>query len=102
MPEGTIYCKYSPCYFGNLSCKAQNMGDDFVTQEWVANIEHDSSEDFTNKCERMEKGEDVSLDFDFFGRDGLYEKNQLFAVYSRKDVEDLIKALQTCLLTHAS
>jgi len=42
----------------------------------------------------MEKGIDVSLDFDFYGRDGSFDDEQMYAVYTKKDVEDTIKALQ--------
>jgi hypothetical protein len=42
---------------------------------------------------RSEDGESFNLDLDCQGGDGLYKADQLFAVYERKDLGQLIKAL---------
>lgn len=38
-------------------------------------------------------GEDLAMDFDCLGRDGLFDRNQLFAVWSADDVRGLIARL---------
>jgi hypothetical protein len=43
---------------------------------------------------RLENGEEIPLDFDCQGRDGLFDLDQLFAVWSDSDVEALITRLR--------
>ena len=37
------------------------------------------------------------MDFAYEGRDGLFDKDQLFAVWSIRDIRSLIDRLQECL-----
>ena len=41
----------------------------------------------------MESGESMPVDFEVTSREGLFEEEQLFAVYEKEDVEKLIKRL---------
>lgn len=93
LPPGTVFSKYQPCCFGELMMKGDTWEHDFLCQSLTGNIKSDSSEDFFNKCRLMEQGESVDLDFDFYGRDGLFEADQLFVVYEKKDLAALIGCL---------
>ncbi len=97
LPAGTIYAKYEPCVFDGLDSKGDTLEVDFLYDGLIGNIEHDSSEDMFDKCQRMEKGESIGLDFDCTGRDGLFEESQLFAIYEKGDIEKLIGKLNRCL-----
>ena len=51
-----------------------------------------------DKLFKYEKtGESFNLDLDAYTRDGLYEKNQLFAVYEKRDIAQLVKKLEELL-----
>lgn len=99
LPIGTVFSKYEPCNFGDLMIKGatiyrEGMKDpahDFYYQSIADSID---CVDFTaTMCERKP---DQVFDFDFEceGRDGLFERDQLFAVWSTKDVWQLTERLQ--------
>lgn len=100
MPAGTVYSYYEPCSFRELEIKADEPGNydnDWLFDSVIGAVANDSSGDFSEKCQRMENGESMPLDFEYTGRDGLFEDEQLFAVYEKEDVEALIKRLQKTL-----
>jgi hypothetical protein len=102
MSAGTVYCKYQPCYFGELCVKGDSIPSDFYTGEltcspsvianWV------NSDDIFDMLDRYQKtGESFDLDLEGDGRDGLYDENQLFAIYEPKDIQQLIDKLTKLL-----
>ena len=95
MPIGTIYSKYEPCYFSGLMVKDKNSGEiDFYYNDLIGNVDNENTGDFFDKCTEAEKsGKSLKLDFDIIGRDASYNKNQLFAVYEKEDIEGLVKTL---------
>lgn len=95
MPQGTVFSYYKPCFFNGLYIKNSDENDeiDFVVSNLVGAVEVNNSEDFVEKCGRMEKGESLSTDFNFSGREGMFDNEQLFAIYEKDDVEKLIKEL---------
>jgi len=96
MPKGTIFSKYEPCIFNGLMIKDATIEFDYFYQDLIGNIDANSTGDFFDKCEAA-KNKSVELDFNCTARDGLYEKNQLFAIYEKKDVENFIERLQETL-----
>ena len=95
MPEGTVFMKYEPCVFEDLQVKGETWETDFI----AANITYcTGSGDFSDKLFAAQKsGESILLDFDCYGRDGCFEKGQLFAVYEKRDIKMLIDKLNRCL-----
>jgi len=92
LPKGTVYSKYSPCVFEGLMVKENNSGEiDWYYQSLIGNLT--DYNEFFEKCHSY-KGESIELDFDIIGRDAMYDKGQLFAVYEKKDIENFIKCLQ--------
>lgn len=89
MPIGTIFSKYEPCYFSDLMVKDKNSGEmDFYCMTLIGNVESDHTGDFFDKCdEAQKKGTSLKLDFDVTGRDAMFNKNQLFAVYEEEDIK---------------
>ncbi len=101
LPIGTIFSYYEPMCFRDLAIKASDLKEgwtvDFLYDDIIGQIDNSGSDDFFEKCERMEKGESMPMDFEQTGREGLFEDKQLFAVYEREDVEKLIRRLQKTL-----
>jgi len=98
MPVGTVFSYYEPHCFHELNIKASDLSQgwevDFLFDPIIGAVKNNSSEDFTDKCEQMEKGSSVEMDFEFTAREGLFEDKQLFAVYEREDVKKLINRLE--------
>lgn len=99
MPIGTVYQKYQPCCFDALMIKGETCAsNDWFEQEIGGNIVGtNNSEEFFTACEAMQRGETRAIDFDIQGRDGLFDNEQLFAVWDRDDVTNLIARLTLAL-----
>lgn len=99
MPAGTIFAKYTPHVFGDIGIKEETVGNDFVVQDltpWWEGCERDM--DYFDVMEAMVRGEpSPPPDYDFAGRDGLFDQEQLFAVWEPRDAEALIARLQQAL-----
>jgi len=98
LPEGTMYMKYEPCVFGYLQVKGETLEYDFYCENITYWPDCSGSDDFADKLfSAQETGESVLLDFDCGGRDGCFDKDQLFAVYDERDVEMLQDKISRCL-----
>ena len=96
MPDGTVYSKYEPCNFGELSIMGGRCGNDYIDQSittpWFQGC-HDSGSWF-DVLDKIQNGEpSPRMDFDCAGRDGFFDADQLFAVWEKQDILDLIKRL---------
>lgn len=98
LPPETIFTKYEPCSFGELSIKGGSIGGiDFFYQQIADAIDcHDSGEMFDKLNAAEKRGVSVAFDFDCQGRDGLFDADQLFAVWEPADVAALIARLSKC------
>lgn len=92
LPSGTMYCETEPCFFGALKIKGDtiNDGKDWFLIPLVDNL--DNPEDYDKA-----KKEDVPFDFTTSERDGMFDYNREFAIYSTEDIEQFIKALEKLL-----
>jgi hypothetical protein len=103
MPAGTVYAKYEPCVFGELAIKDDSVpASDPVTwylQDLIPWFEGcNESMGYFDALESMQRGEETPpLDYDITSKDGLYEREQLFAVFERRDVEALVARLSRAL-----
>lgn len=87
MPEGTIYSEFKPDIFGHMQIKGSSLEYDFLCIGIADAIESESSDMFHDIVEEMyTKGISADIDFDNFGRDGMFNKEQLFAVWEKKDL----------------
>lgn len=96
MPAGTVFAKYEPQYFDNLCIKGDTCGkNDFFYQPLHDSLDASSSSERADiLIEAEEDGISIPLDFDAQFRDGLFDDDQLFAVWSDEDVRQLIERLQ--------
>ena len=100
LPAGTVFSYYEPCVFHDLNIKDSEPNDgspDFVISGLIGSVAHTSSEEFVENCEKMQRRYSMPVDFELTGREGLFDHEQLFAVYERADVEILIERLKNTL-----
>ena len=94
LPAGTVYSKYEPCVFGDLCIKGDSLKNDWAYQSIVDAIDAIDSPVFSDKLFLSEKtGESIDMDFYCMVRDGLFENDQLFSVWDKKDVIALMNRL---------
>jgi len=97
MPEGTVFAKYKPCVFEEWQIKGETGPFDFTCMDLVSFEVHDSA-DFASKLEESQRlGTTIPLSDDYFGRDGCFDEDQLFAVLDTEDVKLLIRLLEKCI-----
>lgn len=97
LPAGTVFSYYRPCVFRDFCIKDSDPEPgypDFSMSDLIGAVAVDSSDDFVEKCERMEKGEGLPVDFEYSGREGLFDEKLLYAIYEKEDVQKLIARLQ--------
>ena len=100
MPPNTVYTEYEQCTFGELMIKGETWEyNDFLEQR-VLEVESDSGDfgELVDILEAAEKeGKSFNLDLQCEGRNGLFDDNQLFAIFEKQDVEMLIEQLKECV-----
>jgi hypothetical protein len=102
MPRGTVYAKYAPCYFEDLAIKEDTWTDDFLYQAINDALAMEPGIDCASQMDDLAErslatGSSIAMDFDCLGRDGLFDEDQLFAVWEPQDVRALIARLQRTL-----
>ena len=102
LPEGTIFAKGEPWFFGNLSIKGDSMyfdsgGNDFIYLDphWVD--AHDSGEAMARLDEMLATGCSYPME-DAFGRDGCFEDDAVFMVFEREDLTKLKRYIESALV----
>lgn len=92
LPEGTLYAKGKPWHFGELSVKGETWETDFTLRSLV-NIESEDSGQWADRLFAMlDGGANYPLDPDY-GRDGCFDKDDLFLVYEKADLEELQRVI---------
>ncbi len=103
LPAGTLFHPYEPCIFGEMSIKDTSIGEiDFFEVPLNAALDVDNTDDLINKLEDSRlNGTSIDMDFETVQREGLYDDRQLYAVFERADMEQLITRLQKALSAYA-
>jgi hypothetical protein len=105
LPAGTLYCDYQPYVFGELKIKGETVvinGEpiDYRYCNLRGDIlEADNTDSFIDILNHAEKtGGEFDLELGEYNawRDGLYNEEQLYAVYSKEEIKGLIKILERC------
>jgi hypothetical protein len=111
LPAGTVFAKFGPpggldpkvpdWSLSDVAIKWDTCGEDFLVQDLTAQFEGwTGSESHFEQMGRMVADpsyEAPPLDYDSAGRDGLFDREQMFAVWSVRDTENLIACLQSAL-----
>jgi hypothetical protein len=102
LPKGTLYDKYYQKLLGDTcvkdaSIRAEEEIGDFYTMPYI-NISDDVFDnDHSDASDYFVKTMQCDLDFDCYGRDGFFDKDQLFAGFEAKELSEITKILQTVL-----
>lgn len=95
LPKGVLYAKYEPCIFEDIQIK----GETLTESDWVFSTLLEVGT--LNTLEAMDvaliKGTSFIVDFDSSQRDGCFDDEQLFAVYEKKDVLEMINKISNSL-----
>lgn len=99
-PINTVFSKYELHSFQPLSIKGQTTldGSDFFYSSIADAISAENDEKAVNLA-KASLADSVSIPMDFcsLSRDGCYDEEQLFAIWEREDIQDLIVRLHKCL-----
>lgn len=99
LPNGTLFSEYNPVVFQGLFIKCEQMGSDYGELSLIGNVKAASSDQSFQILESAEEnGTSFDLDFESYGRNGIFNEEQKYAIYERKDIEELIQALKETLL----
>lgn len=98
LPAGTLFSKFEPLIFEDLAIKGDTSdgANDFMYQPIASAVDFEDTSDLLDKTERATK-ESVAMDLDCQSRDGCFDESQMFLVWERADVEQLIARLNTAL-----
>jgi len=98
LPENTIFSKYDSYCFGNLCIKDETWSNDFIFLSFHDAIKNESSSEFFDILkEKSKTGEHIEMDFESYGRDGFFDEDQLFAIWEKEDIVNLIEILKRCI-----
>lgn len=97
LPTGTMYCETVPCVFGEIKIKHETINEekDWFLQCFQGNIESENG--FRESYNKLLEGKEVNLDLGTLERDGMFDYDRKFAIYSQKDIQDMINKLQSVL-----
>ena len=95
LPEGTVFSEFEPHFFDGLFIKGETVGDDdYLEETLVGNVASTGSGNYSDIVSRaVENGQEFSLEFGATSRNGMYDDEQLYAVYSQDDVKQLVERL---------
>lgn len=102
LPCGTLYSDYVPMVFVGLKIKGETSyynGEpiDFYYENLIGNVDANSSGDYAEIMDKCEDGSvEFNLDFDVSERDGLYQEDSLYAIYSRDEIERFSSKIASC------
>lgn len=93
-----VFAKYNQRrMFGELKIKTLEHDGDFLYQN-ILEVDAEGLDDLIEILgEAIENKTSIKLDNNRTYRDGLFERDQLFAVYEKKDLKKLIKRLKEVL-----
>lgn len=95
LPSGTLFSRYEPIVLGALEIKRETcpMARDFYYTNLV------DVENWEDSFLDLDSGkiDDVLLDNEGSSRDGLFEEDALFVIYTKKDIWAIVRALDTAL-----
>lgn len=94
LPSGTVYRKFTPAVFDEIEIKRSDSNDvyspDYVTLR-LDSVESPEMYDW------LDVGSEFRFDYDATRRDAMFEEDQLFAVYDKQDLVELIHILSETL-----
>ncbi len=105
LPANTLVATYAPMIFGEPFIKMDTLygrdGEpfDYLYQEITELMSNEDGvfpDDWISLAE-TDPSMDLKLDMDCIGRDGCFEDDQMYAVYTSEDVREIIGRLSECV-----
>lgn len=95
LPDKTVYCKILNGVqgFGDIEIKEESWDVDWYSS--TLNIHMNAP--FEECGEFPALGDEFTFDLEGLSRDGLYEREELYAVFDNNDINSMIDKLKTCL-----
>lgn len=99
LPEGTVYFEKvkaeNACYFGHLFIKGETLQpDDYYEIDLISPDLSPNSHSEGYECfDKLNKGETLNIDFNYGGRNGLYDDTDMYYVLDKEDVKSLIDVI---------
>lgn len=98
LPEGTMYFEKPKeamaCYFGNLCVKGESLSRDFYEIDLISpDLSPVLNEQYWESFERLDKGETLKIDFNYGGRNGMYDDTDMYYVLDKEDVKSLLDVI---------
>ena len=99
LPCATLFSKYEPCVFGPLCIKEDSISDvDFFYVQLSDAIDADDSGDLFDKLDNAVKtGASLKIDLHVWSRDGMFDKEQLFAIWELEELKSLSFRVDECI-----
>lgn len=103
LPEGTVYSRYLPQVFDGLYVKQETIEHfgkpaDFIYQSLLDTVESNDFGEMSDILDNaLKTGQSFKMDYDCTMRDGLFDDDQLFAIYEPDDLKGLISVLEAAL-----
>ena len=94
LPEGVLYTKFRPRVFGEICIKGKNSNNNLY-YKCLLEVEAKNREHWDELVtEGMEIGNHIPLDFKKENIDDKCEDFQLFAVFEKEEVKQLVDSIQ--------
>ena len=99
LPSATLFSKYEPCVFGGLCIKEDSISDiDFFYVPLAVAIDVSDSVQLFNDLDRaVETGASLKIDLHVWSRDGMFDKQQLFAIWELEELKSLSYRIEECI-----
>lgn len=100
LPVGTVFAEYEPCFVRDMRIKGKNCvsNNDWLYQELDLALDCKNSGEMIDLLDESEKtGKSIAMNFNCQSRDGAFNDTQLYAIYEKQDVKQLIARLTETL-----
>lgn len=102
LPAGTVYSKYAPCHCEEIAIKHSTIADNdwvYTSIDTISFVDSDGSSDLYDTLLAAQVGDSINTDItmDSAYRDGLFDNEQQFMIYSKDDTKKLIDLLTQTL-----
>lgn len=97
LPPLTIFCTYEPCIFGPLMTKGDTLNElDFIEASITDEVNSNTfGETIDLLDDAVEKGTTIKLEQYCYGRNGMLDRDGLFAIYEPEDLIGIINVLMS-------
>ena len=118
MPVGVFYAEYEPCVFGEICIKDETTYASIEDSDYIYGrgidkprvdkkrpidwyqtpvISLGCSDEWDSKTRDGEAGKSFNIDLYNIGRDGCFDDNQLYAVFEKEDLTQLMEKISFAL-----